>query len=120
MEKAQKSEAWARTVKRGDPVAEKSLGSLAIRIEPETHQRLIDMRAAREIRDASTFIRQAIDEKLERMGEGGEASELLDLFGKLNDDGRAWLLRCASIAATCDQTRVIQRRNRAHGGQGDQ
>lgn len=60
----------------------------------------------------TAFIRDATDEKLGRMEKDGEAGKLIDLYNRLNDTGKQWLLQCAEIASTCDSTRIIKARTR--------
>lgn len=96
-------------------MAKEASGKILLNIDPETHQQIIDLDASGAYKDVTTFCRLAINEKLEREEQGGkdgEISTLLNAYESLNDQGKAWLLTCARIAATSNETRIIVRRKR--------
>ena len=58
----------------------------------------------------SSFIREAITEKLESGNADPETESLMNLFSTLNDEGKRWLIQCANIAAGNNATRIIHER----------
>lgn len=56
------------------------------------------------------FVRQAIEEKLGSQKTDLGLTAIAHQYERLNDEGKAWLLQCANIAADSDTTRIIKPR----------
>lgn len=85
------------------PAASKTLGRINFKLPPELHLKLLQMSDSGQIKDVSTFIRSAIDEKLEAGKADPLAARISDTVRDLNRDGKAWLLQCAQVAAGNDK-----------------
>lgn len=78
---------------------------ITLRLKPETYARIEHMKADGLTANPTAFIRDAIDEKLDDVNQDRDTAALLGLYKSLNDDGKTWLIKCATIAASCDETR---------------
>lgn len=85
---------------------------IALDVTPEMDAAIREAAGNRRGRRLSTYIREAIQEKLDKGKREPETELLLDRFKALNPKGREWLLEAARIAATSDEMREIVTRQR--------
>lgn len=86
---------------------------ISFMLDQDVERRIWLLKADGRVKNLTTFIRDAIAEKLESMDENPEGNELSDLFNSLNAEGKAWIIKCAQVAASSDMTRSIIRRGQS-------
>lgn len=80
-------------------------------LDQDIERKIWMLKAEGKTKNVTTFIRDAILEKMGNLEDDPDRNKLLDSYNALNDEGKGWLLQCAQIAAECDKTRSIVRRN---------
>lgn len=55
---------------------------------------------------SSDWVRSAIDAKLGTTAEDARLSRIESAYSRMNEDGRAWLEKCAEIAATAGSAKI--------------